>query len=318
MLSPKIINFFYWKGGSMKIPMLYGESPKTDKKLKIIIFSHGLGAYRSLYSTILGDLASRGYIVASLEHRDESSCYTYYYNSKEDAENDRRTAISYKLIKLGQGHLESRTKQVQYRAEECSKVLDFLINLNNGLVPYNVMSDTRNNHQIDFKLEDLVGKLDVESITMCGHSFGGATALLTMSKRSELKQGIILDPWMFPIKNEEIYNNFNQKLLFINTQTFHIKSNVDSMEKYLGENAKMYTILRTTHENHGDTLFWSGYWLNWFMKKINPITALYINNSLMLRFLKETTRNDCDIKDCEELLNRESNKYVEGLTKAWA
>lgn len=53
----------------MYCPVLYGEKAKVDKKLKCIIFSHGLGSYRSMYSTIYAELASRGYIVASVEHR---------------------------------------------------------------------------------------------------------------------------------------------------------------------------------------------------------------------------------------------------------
>lgn len=53
----------------MYIPVLYGEKVKTDRKLKCLIFSHGLGSYRSMYSTINAELASRGYIVAAVEHR---------------------------------------------------------------------------------------------------------------------------------------------------------------------------------------------------------------------------------------------------------
>lgn len=95
-----------------------------------------------------------------------------------------------------------------------------------------------------FKLEDLVDKIDTDSITMAGHSFGGATALLAMSKRSEFKQGLLLDPWMFPIKTEGLPEKLNQPLLFINTQTFHIVPNANAMNKYLnGDNREMYTIL---------------------------------------------------------------------------
>ena len=40
----------------------------------VVVFSHGVGCNRCLYSFISSDLASHGYIVAALEHRDQSAC----------------------------------------------------------------------------------------------------------------------------------------------------------------------------------------------------------------------------------------------------
>lgn len=73
------------------------------------------------------------------------------------------------------------------RANECSKLLDFLINVNNGIIPHNVLDDVKTDKEINFKLEDLVGCLDLDNLMMAGHSFGAASALLTLSKRKELK-----------------------------------------------------------------------------------------------------------------------------------
>ena len=39
----------------------------------VIIFSHGLGGHRALYSIICGELASQGYVVLAVEHADGSS-----------------------------------------------------------------------------------------------------------------------------------------------------------------------------------------------------------------------------------------------------
>ncbi|KAK9727472.1 hypothetical protein QE152_g19134 [Popillia japonica] len=47
MLPEYVVRFIKWKGGPMYIPVLYGEKVKTDRKLKCLIFSHGLGSYRS-------------------------------------------------------------------------------------------------------------------------------------------------------------------------------------------------------------------------------------------------------------------------------
>lgn len=142
--------------------------------------------------------------------RDESACHTYYFTSKENARNSTRSNLIYRNIKFGKGHLEERVKQVlfsifdsagnlkiyyfqvHFRANECSRILDFFLNLNKGDIPHNVMDDVPNSLDIKFNLKDLVGNLDTDCITMSGHSFGGATALLTLSQRPELKQDISL------------------------------------------------------------------------------------------------------------------------------
>lgn len=307
--------------GKLFIPALYGEKIREQEKYKVIILSHGLGLFRSMFSAVSIELASRGYIVFVLEHRDESACSTYYYTSQEDVRMDKKTYIPFKTYNMGdKEHYNNRNKQVNYRAEECCKALDFILELNNGIVPYNVINDLPSSKDISFKLDDLVGRIDTDSITMVGQSFGGASALLALSKRHEFRQGILLDPWMFPIKEENLVGKIKQPLLFINTQTFHIAQNVKAMEKYVNgeDDRRMRTMLQTTHENQSDTVFLVGSWLNWFMRKIDPKIGIRLNNSFMLQFLRDKTGHTEDISDCEEFINQHDKQFYTGITKAWA
>ena len=70
-------NFFNFT--APRIPALYGVPLEKDREVNqstnqmppipVIVFSHGLGGMRTTYSGICCDLASHGYIVASVEHR---------------------------------------------------------------------------------------------------------------------------------------------------------------------------------------------------------------------------------------------------------
>ncbi|XP_074040953.1 platelet-activating factor acetylhydrolase isoform X2 [Leptinotarsa decemlineata] len=195
-----ILRLVFWWCTNLHVPVSYGEKSRTEDKLKCIVMSHGLGGNRFLYSKVCCDLASRGFLVACLEHR----------------------------------------------------------------------------------------------------------------------QCILLDPWMFPIKDEKLEDRIKFPILFLNTQTFHIESNVKTMAKFLtNETVEMYTILGTTHENQTDSVLVVGYWLNWMMRKIDPHLALKINNALILTFLHRCMKTPADIQESEQFLEAMKEFYEEGLTKPW-
>ncbi len=62
----------------LEAPFFKSEPDQSTDPMKfpVIVFSHGLHSYRTLYSGICCDLASHGYIVAAIEHKDRSACLT--------------------------------------------------------------------------------------------------------------------------------------------------------------------------------------------------------------------------------------------------
>ncbi|KAL3106487.1 hypothetical protein niasHT_011864 [Heterodera trifolii] len=73
------MNFFLdWIVGDKKSPV-HWHAPVVpgEQRFPLVIFSHGISGSRFVYTTVCASLASNGYVVAALEHRDGSCCWTY-------------------------------------------------------------------------------------------------------------------------------------------------------------------------------------------------------------------------------------------------
>lgn len=80
------------------------ETPPNDlrPKFPVVVFSHGLGGSRTMYSTVCGDLASYGFVVVAMEHWDGSGARSYVNvpegrTSPELSQDKRRSASGSEL-----------------------------------------------------------------------------------------------------------------------------------------------------------------------------------------------------------------------------
>lgn len=110
------------------------QSLKTDfePKFPVIIFSHGLSGSRLIYSTFCSSLASYGFVVAAVEHRDRSSSWTYMLET--DPNSGKVSEIPIKMLMLGDDEREfkKRNQQNHKRVTECIRALHVLEELNLG------------------------------------------------------------------------------------------------------------------------------------------------------------------------------------------
>lgn len=54
--------------------MLNAPINSEDEQYPVVVYSHGLGTSFFVYGGICADIASHGYVVAAVEHKDESAC----------------------------------------------------------------------------------------------------------------------------------------------------------------------------------------------------------------------------------------------------
>ncbi|XP_050806847.1 platelet-activating factor acetylhydrolase isoform X2 [Gopherus flavomarginatus] len=182
--------FFQYYVGSVTCPAKWNAAFKPGEKYPLIIFSHGLGAFRTIYSAICIEMASQGFIVVAVEHRDKSSSATYYHKEnpgceaqEEATENPNEEWIYYRKLKRSEQEFPLRNQQLQQRTEECIRALDLILDINNGNHVVNVLS-------LNFDWTLLKESIDTDRIAVMGHSFGAATAIKTLSKDTRFKGSV--------------------------------------------------------------------------------------------------------------------------------
>ncbi|KAG1680711.1 Platelet-activating factor acetylhydrolase 2, cytoplasmic [Nymphon striatum] len=253
--------------GSVYIPAIWnGPVHRKLTNCPVVVFSHGLGGSRTAYSTICTELASYGFVVAAVEHRDKSAAISYNLldadqsvrrdqeplKSVEEVSNDnkcnepcksvdvRDTQDSTKIFPRSLKHdwirfqqlskddnaYQIRNNQVHQRAEECALALDLLESLNKGEFVDNLLD---NGQSLQTTFTNL---MDLSRASIIGHSFGGATVLKTLSReKNRFSVGICLDSYMFPVEEEvEMLKSLTQPLLFINTEKFSSQKNSMTMK----------------------------------------------------------------------------------------
>lgn len=135
----------------------------------VIIFSPGYGAPRAAYAGLLADLASRGYVVLALDHPYESAVVEL-----ADGRVVGPAPLQARDEREGVPHMDH---QVTVRMADMRFVLDQLTSGKD--------------------LKPLSGRLDLSRIAAIGHSFGGATAVLTASHDSRIVAAADIDGMLY-------------------------------------------------------------------------------------------------------------------------
>jgi len=279
-----------WKflNGIVHCPILKEAPISTEKKWPVIVFSHGMGCSRFAYSRLCTDLASHGFVVAATEHRDGSSCLSFH---RGPTGTEQRQWIQHRKLSDQDKEYCVRNDQVRFRAAEVTRTLDLVFDINKGKDVGNILDEKGD-------LSMFVDRLDLSDPIAAGHSFGGATTLLALQNDSRFRLGLVLDGWLFPLRDENLEPP--QPIVFINTESFLNRSNITRMRQFLNhpEDRRMIFIKGSVHQNHIDApLIFKSVTIKKIIgmhSETDGSTVLDLNNKLMIHFIMTRLRLEMD------------------------
>ncbi|ODN90734.1 1-alkyl-2-acetylglycerophosphocholine esterase [Cryptococcus wingfieldii CBS 7118] len=184
----------------------------------LIIFSHGLAGTRHTYSQYCAALASEGYAVLAVEHRDGSGPAVMLPPDKEGGEPKVLYYTGVDDIQWEEGEEQpvnhARTLQLEMRSREVYEVYNSFINLtsatpNPELEKTVVIEKLEGNDKQEERqawINGLKGQVDGDDLRLIGHSFGGGTMLHLLQTSVPhpytplpTTQALVLDPWLDPL-----------------------------------------------------------------------------------------------------------------------
>ena len=161
----------------------------------VVIFSHGMGSSRNDYTHYLGNIASQGYIVAAIEHRDGSCPGTIVMLP----DGTKKTIFHTKIKGLQwEGQKETadiKPTQLAMRQAEVEETVRVLESIAKGKGAEVFTGNPRGEGS---HLAHWANRLNLDMATMAGHSYGATLALQVLkdapSPKLPFKAGIALDP----------------------------------------------------------------------------------------------------------------------------
>lgn len=152
----------------------------ADRRLwPVVIFSPGYGASRSFYSSLLGDLASRGFVVLAVDHPYEAAVV--------QLADGRIASPIERFLDNDPDRFLYMSRQTSHRSADFDSTLDEL-------------GETR-------IFGHLAERLDRDRIAAVGHSFGGAAAVAIMASDRRIRAAVNIDGTLYGALPEQRLRN---------------------------------------------------------------------------------------------------------------
>ncbi|XP_076035762.1 platelet-activating factor acetylhydrolase-like [Oratosquilla oratoria] len=247
VLSPCFTVVFQRLSREVRVPSSWCLPIHPEGVFPVVVLSHGMSAHRSFLSTIATDLASHGYVVIAIEHREGSAAACTHLQEG-----------GAKKVSPFAGFLGD--DQFSQRVEEIFSTVAYLEALNKGEAK-NAFPEG----EVPLDLSMFQDKLDLSRLVLLGHSYGGTSVMRALGDqrgRVLFRGGVALDPWMFPVRHnvEETASKLTLPLLCISTWGFNEGPNLKTLGNFAeavpDQNIANYLTIRQTVHQHGNDSPW--------------------------------------------------------------
>ena len=184
----------------------------TSERFPVIVFSHGYDGVYQIYTSLIEDIVSHGFIVASINHP---------YIAGITVFPDGRTTFVEPIN--GNISIESVVSDVTF-------VLDWLESIN----------------QTD---EILAGTMDLNHIGMYGHSFGGAATAICCYQDDRIKAGLTLDGVVY---SDRVPDDFDKPFLMLLAEGSNLRMGTEYLWDLLNNEVYTVEIIGSTHYGYTD------------------------------------------------------------------
>lgn len=271
---------------------------KLATRLPVVVFSHGLGGQRCVYSIICSELASQGYVVLALEHADGTSSCAKLAGGQ-----------GYKFYE-GLGGNEGQVEKTRNRVKEMQTAAKVLEALQQGTPLDGLFKLSSKLNPATF----FAGALDLRCLAAVGHSYGGATVAALVSEDSAFRCGVCLDPWWAALPPEALclhkwetrapllvmgshdWNvpNLNGEVLcgpHRQERIFEAAKVRKSEGELRGAGALMLVIAGSSHNTFSDPLPLFSEHVGWVLRalgltaRLDPVLGVHLVNASVLNFL---------------------------------
>ena len=224
---------------------------KKVENTPLVLFSHGIWGMRFQNTAQFEALASRGYIVVSVDHAYDASLTLF----KDGTIADFRSGYEGELSE--EEFWALRNPQLQTRVSD----IRFMI-------------DTIGVKQL--KGGELWSVVDMERIGVFGHSYGGATSLIASVQDERIDAAIALDGWMIPVPLDVIDRGSDKPFYYIGRESWPDPLNYQQLNKFLKRSSNQSTLFLTgtEHFDFSDTPLFSPYMQTFGLSGVIPAEEL--------------------------------------------